>query len=68
MTKPAKPALAEGGLHSGETSTSHHFFVDNLMLSPDSKNTTEESLVVFVGVLLLIIRQGRRSLPYGRVL
>ena len=34
MIKPAKSALAEAVVHSGETSTSHHFFVGNLMLPP----------------------------------
>ena len=54
MTKPAKPALAEGGVHSGKTSTSQHFFVGNLMLPPNSKNMTEESLMEGVNVLILL--------------
>ena len=46
MNKPAKPALTEGGVHNGKTSTSQQFFVGNLMLlSPNSKNTNEASLV-----------------------
>ena len=53
MTKPAKPALAEGGVHSGKTSMSQHFFVGNLMLPPNYKNTTEASLVEGVNFLLL---------------
>ena len=53
MTKPAKPALAEGGVHSSETSTSHHFFVGGLLLPPNSENTTEASLVKGVNFLFL---------------
>ena len=47
MTKPGKPALDEGGVHSSEASTSQQFFVRNLMLSTKSENTTEVSLVLF---------------------
>ena len=57
MTKPAKPALAEGGIHSGKTSTFQHFVVGNLMMSPNSKNTTEALLVKGVDFLLLQTRQ-----------
>ena len=39
MTKQAKPALAEGGVHSGKTSTSQHFFVGILMLPINAKHT-----------------------------
>ena len=53
MTKPAKPALAEDGLHSGKTSTPQHFFVGNLIFPPNSKNTTEASFVEGVNVLFL---------------
>ena len=57
MTKPAMPALAEGGVHSGETSMSQHFFVDNLMLPPNSKNTVEILLVEGVNFIILYILQ-----------
>ena len=53
MIKSAKPVLAEGGVHSGETSTSQHFFVGNLRLTPNYKNTTEALLVKGVNCLLL---------------
>ena len=53
MTKSAKLALVEGGVHSGKTSTSQHFFVYNLMLSPKYMNTTETSLENGVNFLLL---------------
>ena len=53
MTNPAKPALAEGGVHSSEFSTSQHFFVGNLLLPPNSKNTAETSLVESVNFLLI---------------
>ena len=45
MTKITNSVLAEGGLHSGETSTSENFFVRNLLLPPIFENTTETSLV-----------------------
>ena len=45
MTKPAKPALAEDGIHSSEISTSQHLFIGNLLLPPNSENTTEALLV-----------------------
>ena len=32
MTKPAKPTLAEGKVHSGESSTSQYFLVGNFLL------------------------------------
>ena len=53
MVKPAKPALAESGGDSGKTSTSQHFFVGNLILPPNSRNTTEASLVESVNFLFL---------------
>ena len=53
MTKSTKPALADGGVRSGETSTSQYFFVSNLMLPLNSKNTTEDSLVEGVNFLFL---------------
>ena len=53
MTKPAKPALAEIGVHSGKTSTPKYFFFGNLMLPSNSKNTTEASLMEGVNFLLL---------------
>ena len=43
MTKPAKPALTEGKIHSGEYSTSLNFFVGDLLLSSNFKNTTKAS-------------------------
>ena len=64
MTKPVKPALAEGGVHSGETSTSQPFFVSNIMLTPNSKNTTEASLVEGVNFLLLHM-VNILQVPYG---
>ena len=45
--------LAEGVVFSGKTSTSQHFFVENLMLPPNSKNKTETSLVEGVIFVLL---------------
>ena len=48
-----KPALTEGVVHSCETSTFQHFFIGNLMLLPNSENTTEASLVEGVNFLLL---------------
>ena len=50
-----KLALADGGVHSGETSTSQHFLVGNLMLPHNYKNTTEASLVEGVNFLPLHI-------------
>ena len=55
MTKLAKPALAEGGVYNGETSSSQHFFVGNLLLPPNSENTTKALLVEGVNVLLMQI-------------
>ena len=49
----AKPALAEDDVQCGKTSTSHYFFVGNLMVPFNSKNTTEASLVEGVNFLLL---------------
>ena len=40
-----KTALAESGVHSGETSTSQHVFVSDFMLPPNSENRTEALLV-----------------------
>ena len=68
MTKPAKPALAEVGLHSGETSTSQHFFVGNLLLPPNSKNMTEALLVEGVFFFSCTFDRVHVSLPYNRVL
>ena len=44
-------------VHNGKTSLSQHFFVGNLMLLPNSENTTEASLVEGVNFLLLYSRQ-----------
>ena len=52
MTKSAKFALAEGGVHSIKPSTSQHFVV-NLMFLLNYKNTTKTSLVEGVNFLLL---------------
>ena len=49
----AKPAPAEGGVQSGETSTSQHFFIGNLLLPPNSESTTEAMFVKCVNFLLL---------------
>ena len=53
MTKSPKPALAEGSVYSGKTSTSQNFFVGNFMLPHNSKNTTEALLVDGVNFLSL---------------
>ena len=50
-----KPALAEGGVHSNETSTCQHFLVGNLLLPPNSENTTDALLVEGDNFLLLHI-------------
>ena len=52
--------LIVGVVHSGETSTSQHFFDGNIMLSPNSKNTTEASMVEGVIFLLMHSLQGSR--------
>ena len=54
MTKPAKSVLAESVVHSGETSKSQYFFVSNLMLPPNSENTTEAQLVEDVNFCFLL--------------
>ena len=53
MSKPAKFALAEGGVYSRETSTSQHFFFSNLMFPSNSENTMEALLVEGVNFLQL---------------
>ena len=58
MTKSAKCALAEGGVYSGESSTSQHLFVGYLLLPPNFKNT--KVLVEGVNFLFLQISQGSR--------
>ena len=45
-------ALEKGGVHSAETSKCQYFFVGNLMLPPNSENTTEASLMESVNFLL----------------
>ena len=54
MKKPAKTALAESCVHSGDTSMSQHFFVDDIVLPPNSENTPETSSVEGVNFLLYI--------------
>ena len=68
MTKQAKPVLADGGVYSCKTSTSQHFFVNNLMLPSNSKNMAEASLVKGVNFLFCIVDRVHFSLPYSRVL
>ena len=58
MTKPAKPVMAEDGVRSGETSSSQHFIVGNLILPLNSKNKTEALLVEGVNFLFLHSWQG----------
>ena len=55
-----RSALAEGGIYSGKTSTSQHFFIGNLMLPLNSKNTTEGSLLEGVNFIFLNSCQGPR--------
>ena len=54
-----KPALAEGGVHSGKASTSLHFFVGNLMLPLNYKNTTEVSMVM---IHVILVRKNQKVL------
>ena len=60
-----KPALAEGGLHSGKTSTSQHFFVGNLMFQPVRRRHRWWKLLIFFSCIADWVHV---SLPYSRVL
>ena len=49
----SKACAADGGVHNGKASMSRHFFDDNVLLPPNSKNTAETSLVESVNFLLI---------------
>ena len=59
MTKSAKPALAEGKIHSVESSTSRHFLVGDFLLPSNFKNTKTSYVK---GVDFLFLHTGQN--PY----